>query len=113
MVHDDIEYGLTRAHGEGFDILNNKSRKDREEDERYTLDIGDVAEVWRRGTVDAAVEEAVAANVLAALPFARFRACHEHKVEENILSTMRFRFGRHLERMLHRKYSQWPAPPSP
>jgi 6-phosphogluconate dehydrogenase (decarboxylating) len=51
-VHDDIEYGLIQAHGEGFDVLNNKSRNGRAEDERCTRHIGDVAEVWRRGIVD-------------------------------------------------------------
>jgi 6-phosphogluconate dehydrogenase len=51
MVHNGIEYGLMQAYGEGFDILRNKDCKDLPEDERYTLDLPEVAEVWRRGSV--------------------------------------------------------------
>jgi 6-phosphogluconate dehydrogenase len=51
MVHNGIEYGLMRAYAEGFDILRNKDSKDLAEDERFTLNLPDVAEVWRRGSV--------------------------------------------------------------
>ena len=51
MVHNGIEYGLMQAYGEGFDILRNKDSKDLPEDERFTLDLPEVAEVWRRGSV--------------------------------------------------------------
>ena len=51
MVHNGIEYGLMQAYGEGFDILRNKDGADLAEDERFTLDLPDIAEVWRRGSV--------------------------------------------------------------
>ncbi len=51
MVHNGIEYGLMQAYAEGFDILRNKDSKDLPEDERFDLDIADIAEVWRRGSV--------------------------------------------------------------
>ncbi len=51
MVHNGIEYGLMQAYAEGFDILRNKGSKDLPADERFDLDIPDIAEVWRRGSV--------------------------------------------------------------
>ena len=51
MVHNGIEYGLMQAYAEGFDILRNKDSKDLPEDERFTLNMPDIAEVWRRGSV--------------------------------------------------------------
>ena len=51
MVHNGIEYGLMQAYAEGFDILRNKDSSDLAEDERFTLNIADIAEVWRRGSV--------------------------------------------------------------
>jgi 6-phosphogluconate dehydrogenase len=51
MVHNGIEYGLMQAYGEGFDILRNKDSKDLPEEERFTLDLPEIAEVWRRGSV--------------------------------------------------------------
>jgi 6-phosphogluconate dehydrogenase len=51
MVHNGIEYGLMQAYAEGFDILRNKDSKDLAEDERFTLNLPDIAEVWRRGSV--------------------------------------------------------------
>jgi 6-phosphogluconate dehydrogenase len=51
MVHNGIEYGLMQAYGEGFDIFRNATSKDLPEDYRYDLNLADVAEVWRRGSV--------------------------------------------------------------
>ena len=51
MVHNGIEYGLMQAYAEGFDILKSKASEKLPEDERYTLDLPDIAEVWRRGSV--------------------------------------------------------------
>ena len=51
MVHNGIEYGLMQAYAEGFDILRNKDSKDLPEDERFALNMPDIAEVWRRGSV--------------------------------------------------------------
>lgn len=133
MVHNGIEYGLMQAYAEGFDVLRNKDSGDLPEDERYTLNMPDVAEVWRRGsvisswlldlgaaalakdpklaafsgfvqdsgegrwTVEAAIEEAVPANVLTTALYARFRSRREHTFGEKMLSAMRFGFGGHIE----------------
>jgi 6-phosphogluconate dehydrogenase len=133
MVHNGIEYGLMQAYAEGFDILRNKRSPDLPEQERFTIDPADVAEVWRRGsvvsswlldlsamalaedsdlahfhgavadsgegrwTVDAAVEEAVPAPVLAASLFARFRSRREATFADKLLSAMRNKFGGHAE----------------
>jgi 6-phosphogluconate dehydrogenase len=43
MVHNGIEYGLMQAFAEGFEIL--KARKD------FDLDLHQVAEIWRFGSV--------------------------------------------------------------
>src|SRR5581483_8959007 len=51
MVHNGIEYGLMQAYAEGFDILRNANSKELPEDQRYDLNLADVAEVWRRGSV--------------------------------------------------------------
>jgi 6-phosphogluconate dehydrogenase len=133
MVHNGIEYGLMQAYAEGFDILRNKDSKDLPEDERFELNLPDIAEVWRRGsvisswlldlgasalakdpqlknfsgfvqdsgegrwTVEAAIEEAVPADVLSTALYARFRSRQEHTFGEKMLSAMRFGFGGHIE----------------
>ena len=51
MIHNGIEYGMMQAYAEGFDILHHKSSTELPEDERFTIDTADVAEVWRRGSV--------------------------------------------------------------
>ena len=51
MVHNGIEYGLMQSYAEGFDIMRNAGRDDRPADIRYDLNMADVAEVWRRGSV--------------------------------------------------------------
>jgi 6-phosphogluconate dehydrogenase len=51
MIHNGIEYGLMQAYAEGFDILKGKASLALPEDERFTIDLPDVAEVWRRGSV--------------------------------------------------------------
>jgi 6-phosphogluconate dehydrogenase len=51
MVHNGIEYGLMQAYAEGFDIFRGANRTDLPEDQRYDLNLGDIAEVWRRGSV--------------------------------------------------------------
>ncbi|HEY4172871.1 MAG TPA: decarboxylating 6-phosphogluconate dehydrogenase [Rhodopila sp.] len=133
MVHNGIEYGLMQAYAEGFDILKNKVSTDLPVDERFVLNMADIAEVWRRGsvvsswlldlsaialardpqlqkfsgfvqdsgegrwTVEAAIEEAVPAEVLTAALFARFRSRQDHNFAEKMLSAMRFGFGGHVE----------------
>lgn len=64
MVHNGIEYGIMAAYAEGFNVLRHAGvgKKTREEDAEtapladpeaygYELDIPEIAEVWRRGTV--------------------------------------------------------------
>ncbi len=64
MVHNGIEYGIMAAYAEGLNILRNANagKAQREEDAetaplehpefyRYDIEIGEVAEVWRRGSV--------------------------------------------------------------
>ena len=50
MVHNGIEYGLMQAYAEGFDILKNAAARP-PGDGRFDLDLADIAEVWRRGSV--------------------------------------------------------------
>ena len=51
MVHNGIEYGLMQAYAEGFDIFRNATSKEVPEEHRYDLNLADIAEVWRRGSV--------------------------------------------------------------
>jgi 6-phosphogluconate dehydrogenase len=51
MVHNGIEYGLMQAYAEGFDVLKNRNSTALTEDERFELNLTDIAEVWRRGSV--------------------------------------------------------------
>jgi 6-phosphogluconate dehydrogenase len=51
MVHNGIEYGIMQAYAEGFDIFVNAQSKALPEEQRYNLNIADIAEVWRRGSV--------------------------------------------------------------
>lgn len=51
MVHNGIEYGLMQAYAEGFDILKNANADALPEDHRFELQIPEIAEVWRRGSV--------------------------------------------------------------
>ena len=51
MVHNGIEYGIMQAYAEGFDIFRNANTEALPEDIRYSLDLPDIAEVWRRGSV--------------------------------------------------------------
>jgi len=134
MIHNGIEYGLMQAYAEGFDILRNANSKALPEAHRFDLDLADVAELWRRGsvvtswlldlsasalaedpaldrytgsvqdsgegrwTIEAAIDEAVPAEVLAASLFARFRSRQDHTFGEKLLSAMRFKFGGHVEK---------------
>lgn len=146
MVHNGVEYGLMAAFAEGFDILENanvdsKAHKvDAEtaprmhKDLDYDIDVAEVAEVWRRGsvvgawlldlaaaalaedphlegytgvvadsgegrwTIQAAIEEAVPAEVLTSALYARFRSRRDHTFAEKVCSAMRMQFGGHIER---------------
>ena len=133
MVHNGIEYGVMQAYAEGFDILRNVNIPAVPENRRYKLDLPDIAEVWRRGsvisswlldltaislakdpelskftgqvadsgegrwTIQAAIEEAVPAEVLSSALYTRFRSRQDHTFAERILSAMRNEFGGHQE----------------
>jgi 6-phosphogluconate dehydrogenase len=133
MVHNGIEYGIMQAYAEGFDIFKNATSKDLAANIRYDLNLPDIAEVWRRGsvisswlldltamalvenpalteysgfvqdsgegrwTINAAIEEAVPAEVLTAALYARFRSRQEHTFADKMLSAMRQKFGGHIE----------------
>ncbi|HET6277512.1 MAG TPA: decarboxylating 6-phosphogluconate dehydrogenase [Candidatus Polarisedimenticolia bacterium] len=51
MVHNGIEYGLMQAYAEGFDIMRGAASPDLPAERRYELNLADIAEVWRRGSV--------------------------------------------------------------
>jgi 6-phosphogluconate dehydrogenase len=64
MVHNGIEYGVMAAYAEGLNILHNADIGDRPREAdaetaplehpehfRYEIDVAEVAEVWRRGSV--------------------------------------------------------------
>jgi 6-phosphogluconate dehydrogenase len=149
MVHNGIEYGLMAAYAEGLNILKNanigKGSHGHDVDAETTplrnpeyyqfdLNLADITEVWRRGsvvaswlldltatalagdpqlgkfsgkvsdsgegrwTLDAAIDEAVPANVLAAALFERFSSRGEAEFQNRVLSAMRFEFGGHVEK---------------
>ena len=133
MVHNGIEYGMMQSYAEGFDILKHRNNDDLRDGERFDLNLSDIAEVWRRGsvisswlldlvaialakdpslkefsgrvadsgegrwTIDAAMEEAVPIDVLAASLFARYRSRVEFSYADQLLSAMRYGFGGHVE----------------
>jgi 6-phosphogluconate dehydrogenase len=51
MIHNGIEYGIMQAYAEGFDIFKNATSEQLPADHRYDLNLPDIAEVWRRGSV--------------------------------------------------------------
>jgi 6-phosphogluconate dehydrogenase len=51
MIHNGIEYGLMQAYAEGFDILRAKGAPGGAPAEQFDLNLADIAEVWRRGSV--------------------------------------------------------------
>jgi 6-phosphogluconate dehydrogenase len=133
MIHNGIEYGIMQAYAEGFDILKSVAKTDIPEERRYTLDLPEIAELWRRGsvvgswlldltamaliedpaldnysgfvqdsgegrwTINAAIEEAVPAEVLTASLYARFRSRQQNTYADKLLSAMRQKFGGHVE----------------
>ncbi|WP_040711164.1 phosphogluconate dehydrogenase (NAD(+)-dependent, decarboxylating) [Nocardia takedensis] len=147
MVHNGIEYGAMAAYAEGLNILHKanlgnqgpgefsaeETPLDHPEFYRYDLDIPEITEVWRRGsvvaswlldltaaelyadpnldsfdgrvsdsgegrwTLDAAIDIAVPAPVLAAALFGRFSSRGEAVYADKMLSAMRSAFGGHHE----------------
>ncbi len=148
MVHNGIEYGMMAAYAEGLNILKHANvgkavagAADAETTPlrdpaayQYDLNLPDITEVWRRGsviaswlldltaaalagdpaldhyqgrvsdsgegrwTLEAAIDEAVPANVLAAALFSRFSSRGEADFQNRVLSAMRSEFGGHAEK---------------
>ncbi len=148
MVHNGIEYGMMGAYAEGLNILRHAGvgktaavAADAETTPlrdpaayQYDLNLPDIAEVWRRGsviaswlldltsaalaadsdldgfqgrvsdsgegrwTLEAAIDEAVPASVLAAALFARFTSRGQADFQNRLLSAMRSEFGGHAEK---------------
>jgi len=147
MVHNGIEYGIMAAFAEGLNIIKNANagKVKREEDAettplrhpelyQYDINVAEVAEVWRRGsvigswlldltaaalrenpelskfaghvsdsgegrwTVQAAVDEGVAAPVISSALFCRFVSRGSDEYADRLLSAMRYEFGGHLEK---------------
>ncbi len=133
MVHNAIEYGMMQAYAEGFNIMKAANKDELPTEQRFDLDLGEIAEVWRRGsvvaswlldltadalavdpklaafsgvvqdsgegrwTINAAVEQAVPANVLSAALYERFRSRETDDFGDKLLSAMRKGFGGHQE----------------
>ncbi len=146
MVHNGIEYGLMAAYAEGLNVLRhaNVGKQTRAVDAettplrnpeyyQYDLDLPEIAEVWRRGsvvaswlldltaaalagdpglerftgrvsdsgegrwTLDAAIDEGVPSNILAAALFARFSSRGAADFQDRLMSAMRYEFGGHHE----------------
>jgi len=51
MIHNGIEYGMMQAYAEGFAILERARSEELPQAQRYELNVADIAEVWRRGSV--------------------------------------------------------------
>jgi 6-phosphogluconate dehydrogenase len=51
MVHNGIEYGLMQAYAEGLDILRGATTEELPAEHRFSLDLAEITEVWRRGSV--------------------------------------------------------------
>ena len=149
MVHNGIEYGMMAAFAEGLNVLKHAgvgtrgagAAADAETaplrdpaSYRYDLDLADITEVWRRGsvvsswlldltaaalaadpgldqfqgrvsdsgegrwTLEAAIDEGVPANVLAAALFGRFASRGAADFQNRVLSAMRAEFGGHREK---------------
>jgi 6-phosphogluconate dehydrogenase len=51
MIHNGIEYGMMQAFAEGFEIFKEAASDKVDETHRYDLDLHEIAEVWRHGSV--------------------------------------------------------------
>lgn len=122
MVHNGIEYGMTQAYGEGFEIL---------EKSQFDFDLKQVADVWRYGsvirsrllelavlafqadpelkdirgyvddtgegrwTVQAAIDENVPAPVITLALLARFASRQDESFSAKVVAALRNQFGGH------------------
>ena len=128
MRHADIGLSHTAQHDAETTPLAHP------EHYRYSFDLAQITELWRRGsvvsswlldltasalakdpqlahfsgrvsdsgegrwTLQAAIDEAVPAHVLAAALFERFSSRGEAEFQDRVLSAMRFEFGGHVEK---------------
>jgi 6-phosphogluconate dehydrogenase len=124
MVHNAIEYGMMQAYAEGFELMHASPYKPDLAKVAELWDHGSVVRSWLlqlaaralkedpdlttltgyvedsgegRWTVNAAIDEAVPAEVLTAALYTRLRSRREHTFAEKILSAMRAGFGGHKE----------------
>src|SRR5947207_5829968 len=51
MVHNGIEYGMMQAFAEGFEIMQKADSPKLPPEYRFSLNLHDIAEVWRHGSV--------------------------------------------------------------
>jgi 6-phosphogluconate dehydrogenase len=51
MIHNGIEYGMMQAYAEGFDILRAQGTQRVPDELRYSFDLAEISELWRRGSV--------------------------------------------------------------
>ncbi len=51
MIHNGIEYGMMQAYAEGLDIMRGASSKSLAPELQYDLNLGEITELWRRGSV--------------------------------------------------------------
>jgi 6-phosphogluconate dehydrogenase len=134
MIHNGIEYGMMQAYAEGLDIMRGANGTQLPKEIQYDLNLADITELWRRGsvvtswlldltamaltedpqlkkytgfvqdsgegrwTVQAAIDEAVPAEVLTSSLYTRFRSRQDHTFAEKVLSAMREKFGGHTEK---------------
>jgi 6-phosphogluconate dehydrogenase len=108
MVHNGIEYGVMAAYAEGISILlkANAGKQASEaadaettplrdpEHYQYDMNLRDIAEVWRRGSVIASWLLDLTAVALYEL----FSSRGEADFANRLLSAMRYEFGGHLEK---------------
>ena len=51
MIHNGIEYGMMQAYAEGLDIMRGANGKQLPPEIQYDLNLGEITELWRRGSV--------------------------------------------------------------
>src|SRR5207237_9187654 len=51
MIHNGIEYGLMQAYAEGFDIMRGANSDNLPAGLSYDLNLADISELWRRGSL--------------------------------------------------------------
>jgi 6-phosphogluconate dehydrogenase len=134
MIHNGIEYGMMSAIAEGLNIIEHADagqhmqEADAEttplrdpEDYQYNINVGDVAEVWRRGsvisswlmddfagrvsdsgegrwTVIAGIDTGVPTPVISASLYERFQSRGNGEFGDKVLSALRSEFGGHAEK---------------